>query len=118
MKNTSSRPARLLDAETVANVGLFYVGFRLSRYGWNVSPATRHARGSDLVATLAAFLDTGGRYDATAAELSIGRSTLRYRLARIKEITGADLGDPDVRFQLHLAAKAWFTRQALGGAGR
>ena len=76
------------------------------------------ARGSDLVATLAAFLDTGGRYDATAAELSIGRSTLRYRLARIKEITGADLGDPDVRFQLHLAAKAWFTRQALGGAGR
>lgn len=50
MKNTSSRPARLLDAETVANVGLFYVGFRLSRYGWNVSPATRHARGFDLVA--------------------------------------------------------------------
>jgi hypothetical protein len=50
VKNTSSRAVRLLDAETVANVGLFYVGFRVSRYGWNVSLATRNARGYDLVA--------------------------------------------------------------------
>ena len=50
MRNTPSRPARLLDAETIANVGLYYVCFRLSRYGWNVSPATRNAQGFDLLA--------------------------------------------------------------------
>ena len=42
--------ARLVDPETISNVGLFYVCFRLSRYGWNVSPATRNARGFDVVA--------------------------------------------------------------------
>lgn len=72
-------------------------------------------RRSSLVLTLAHFLDAGGRYDAAAESLAIGRSTLRYRLARIAELSGHDLGDPDTRFQLHLAAKAWFTRQALCG---
>jgi hypothetical protein len=50
MKKSSSRPARLLDAQTVANVGLYFVCFRLARYGWNVSPATRNAKGFDIVA--------------------------------------------------------------------
>ena len=50
MKKSTSRPARLLDAQTVANVGLYYVCFRLARYGWNVSPATRNAKGLDIVA--------------------------------------------------------------------
>ena len=51
MKRSSTRAARLIDPETIANVGLFYVCFRLSRYGWNVSPATRNARGFDVIAT-------------------------------------------------------------------
>ena len=72
-------------------------------------------RGSSLVLTLSHFLDAGGRYDTAASTLAIGRSTLRYRLARIAELSGHDLGDPDTRFQLHLAAKAWFTRRALSG---
>lgn len=69
----------------------------------------RHAQ---LVRTLAAYLHTGGRYDATAADLSIGRSTLRYRLARIRELSGHDLNDPDTRFQLQLATTAWFMRSS------
>ena len=63
MRNTSSRPARLLDAETVANVGLFRVGFRLSRDGRTGSPATRHARGLGLVAC---------RRDAARTRLGVG----------------------------------------------
>lgn len=72
-------------------------------------------RGSSLVLSLSHYLDSGGRYDTAAETLAIGRSTLRYRLARIRELSGHDLADPDTRFQLHLATKAWFTRRALTG---
>ena len=70
-------------------------------------------RGASLVTTLSRYLDVGGNYDATAAELAVGRTTVRYRLSRIREISGHDLSDPDTRFQLQLAAKAWSTLQAL-----
>src|SRR5512138_945242 len=50
MTKTTSCPARLLDSETIANIGLYYVCFRLARYGWTISPATRNAKGADLVA--------------------------------------------------------------------
>lgn len=61
---------------------------------------------SDLVRTLAAYLDHGGNYDRTAAALVIHRSTLRYRLGRIRETTGLDIGDPEARLNLHLALRA------------
>ena len=72
-------------------------------------------RGSALVLTLSHYLDAGGRYDTAASTLAIGRSTLRYRLARIRELSGHDLAEADTRFQLHLATKAWLTRRALSG---
>jgi DNA-binding PucR family transcriptional regulator len=55
-------------------------------------------RGTDLVTTLSTYLDRGGDLVATAAELSIHRSTLRYRLHRIAELSirapnGHDIGD-------------------------
>lgn len=71
------------------------------------------AHDSDLVGTLAAFLDVGGNYDAAAHALHIGRSTVRYRMGRIRELSGHDLGDPEVRFQLQLAVRAWGTLQVL-----
>ena len=70
-------------------------------------------RGSDLAAPLARHLDCGGNYDATAAALGLGRSTVRYRLGRIRQLTGHDLSDPDVRFQLQFATRAWTTMRAL-----
>jgi sugar diacid utilization regulator len=69
--------------------------------------------GSDLVLTLARFLDCGGNYDATASALTIGRTTVRYRVRRVQQLTGHDLSDPETRFQLHLAAKAWATRRSV-----
>ncbi|ORV18057.1 PucR family transcriptional regulator [Mycobacterium celatum] len=79
-------------------------------------------KNSDFVATLSEYLERGGNYDETAAALHIHRSTLRYRLARIGEVTGYDLRDVDTRFNLHAATRAWrFLRprpSKRGDAGR
>jgi DNA-binding PucR family transcriptional regulator len=66
--------------------------------------AQKHA---DLVRTLSQYLECGGSYDETAAALVIHRSTLRYRLGRIREITQLDLNDVDSRLNLHVATRAW-----------
>ena len=71
------------------------------------------AHGSQLVMTLSQYLDCGGNYDATARALSVHRSTLKYRLRRIREVSGHDLGVPDTQFNLQVAARAWRTVQAL-----
>ncbi|WP_116948960.1 helix-turn-helix domain-containing protein [Jiangella endophytica] len=68
--------------------------------------------GSELTRTLRTYLDRGGNYDETAAALIIHRSTLRYRLQRIRDLTGLDLGDPDTRLNLHVAVRGW---SVLGG---
>jgi DNA-binding PucR family transcriptional regulator len=68
---------------------------------------------SQLVDTLAAYLECGGNYDATARLLSLHRSTLRYRLQRLREISGYDLNDSDTRFNLQLATRAWNTLRVL-----
>lgn len=67
-------------------------------------------RGSDLVHTLAQYLDHGGNYDDAADSLAIHRSTLRYRLKSIRQITGFDLADPETRLNLHVATRAWRLR--------
>jgi DNA-binding PucR family transcriptional regulator len=72
------------------------------------------AKGTELVTTLAQYLETGGSYDTTSQSLILHRSTLRYRLRRIKEISGFDLSQPDTRFNLQLAARALDTLTALG----
>ncbi|UDY37664.1 PucR family transcriptional regulator [Dermatobacter hominis] len=64
---------------------------------------------SELVATLRQYLACGGNYDATAHALSVHRSTLKYRLHRIREISGHDLNSPETQFNLQLALRAWQT---------
>ncbi len=66
---------------------------------------TRH--GSDLVQTLSQYFECGGNYDSTSEALVIHRSTLRYRLQRIRELTGMDIGEVETRLNLHLATRAW-----------
>jgi sugar diacid utilization regulator len=63
--------------------------------------------GSELVRTLSVYLDSGGNYDRASDALIIHRSTLRYRLRRIRELSGRDLGDPDSRLNLHVALRVW-----------
>ncbi|WP_328380085.1 helix-turn-helix domain-containing protein [Streptomyces sp. NBC_00440] len=60
---------------------------------------------TELVTTLARYLETGGSYDTTSERLLIHRSTVRYRLQRIREITGHDLSDVETRLNLHVATR-------------
>jgi sugar diacid utilization regulator len=71
------------------------------------------AHGSQLTETLSEYLERGGNYDATADALFVHRSTLKYRLRRIRTVSGFDLGLADTRFNLQLATRAWRTAQAL-----
>jgi hypothetical protein len=57
----------------------------------------------ELAATAATYLDCAGNAARAAAELGIHRQTLYYRLGRIGELTGLDLGDGQDRLRLHLA---------------
>lgn len=67
---------------------------------------------SELVKTLTTYLKETCTTDATAL-LHVHRNTLRYRLSKISLITGRDLADPDQRFQLEFACRAWMVLQAL-----
>jgi DNA-binding PucR family transcriptional regulator len=71
------------------------------------------AKDAHLVDTLSCYMEYGGNYDLTAKMLSLHRSTLRYRLQRIRDISGRDLNDPDTRFNLQLATRAWTTVHAM-----
>ncbi len=75
-------------------------------------------RHSELVLTLYRYLECGGRYDETAGALLIHRSTLKYRLQRIRDISQLPIGDADVNFNLQLACRAWSTLKALRSPGR
>jgi hypothetical protein len=70
---------------------------------------------SELLKTLVAYLNEFGALEATAAKLFVHRNSLRYRLVRIAELTGWDLNDPEQRFHLDLACRAFLVRQALEG---
>ncbi|MCW2757210.1 MAG: PucR family transcriptional regulator [Nocardioidaceae bacterium] len=52
--------------------------------------------------TLQAFLDHAGSVPATAEALHVHRTTLYYRLDKIRESTGLDLDDGHTRLVLHL----------------
>jgi sugar diacid utilization regulator len=68
---------------------------------------------AELLKTLSAYLSEFGVLEATAAKIYVHRNSLKYRLKRISELTGWDLRDPEHRFHLDLACRAWLVRQAL-----
>jgi len=78
----------------------------------HLGPLIEHdaARKGALVATLRAYLETGEQQHA-AQRLRVHPNTLRYRLDRIREITGLDLEDPETRLNLSVALRV----QALLG---
>ena len=72
-------------------------------------------KGSELVNTLSVYLDCGGGHEAATKRLLVHKSTLKYRLQRIRDVSGHDLNDPDTRFNLQLATRAWTTLRAMRG---
>ncbi|WP_329013980.1 PucR family transcriptional regulator [Streptomyces sp. NBC_00690] len=71
--------------------------------------------GPDLVTTLESYLDNACDAQATARDLMIHRSTLYYRLDRVREIVQVDLGCGSVRRELHTALRV-ATLAGLRGA--
>ncbi len=61
---------------------------------------------TDLVGTLGTFLDCDANVNATAARLITHRHTVRYRLERVRELSGLDVGSTDGREKLSLGLKA------------
>jgi hypothetical protein len=59
-----------------------------------------------LGSTLDAWLRHRGRTEAVAKALHVHPQTVRYRLARLRELFGQRLEDPDARFELELALRA------------
>ncbi|MGV9714104.1 PucR family transcriptional regulator [Gordonia sp. NPDC003424] len=61
------------------------------------------AHGTDLLASLRAYLEANGQWEAAAAALGVHRHTLRGRIARAEEVLGCDLSVARVRAELLLA---------------
>ena len=61
---------------------------------------------TELVRTLETFLDSDGNVAQTASRLYTHRHTVRYRLERVKELTGLDVSSTDGRERLGLGLKA------------
>ncbi|MBA3302199.1 MAG: helix-turn-helix domain-containing protein, partial [Thermoleophilaceae bacterium] len=70
---------------------------------------------TDLVHTLDSFLEADGNVARTAEKLFTHRHTVRYRLERVKELSGLDVGSTDGRERLGLGLKAM---RVLGIPGR
>jgi len=56
--------------------------------------------------TALAYVRHGGNAVAMAAELHVHAQTARYRIARLRELLGDQLDDPNARFELELALRA------------
>jgi sugar diacid utilization regulator len=61
---------------------------------------------TDLVQTLETFLDCDGNVANTAARLFTHRHTIRYRLERVRDLSGLDVSSTDGREKLGLGLKA------------
>ena len=61
---------------------------------------------TDLVQTLETFLDCDGNVANTAQRLFTHRHTIRYRLERVRDLCGLDVGSTDGREKLGLGLKA------------
>jgi PucR-like helix-turn-helix protein len=59
-----------------------------------------------LTSTLEAWLRYRGRTEEVARALHVHPQTVRYRMARLRELFGQRLDDPDTRFELELALRA------------
>jgi hypothetical protein len=71
------------------------------------TPASRER----LMETLHAWLMHRGRTDAVANALHVHPQTVRYRVARLRELYDDRLDDPDARFELELALRTGVDRQ-------
>lgn len=63
-------------------------------------------RSSELVTSVRAYIEAGGRWEAGAAALGVHRHTLRYRVRKAEELLERDLTLAENRFEVWLALRA------------
>ncbi|HEV2062314.1 MAG TPA: helix-turn-helix domain-containing protein, partial [Solirubrobacteraceae bacterium] len=61
--------------------------------------------GGELMRSLEAFIECNGQWERAAQRLFCHRHTLRYRIRRIEELTGRDLGNARDRIEFWLALR-------------
>lgn len=94
MASLGLRPAIVLDVE---------VGELLrARY---LEPLAAASSEAELIATLRMYLACGMHVERTATRLFVHQNTVRYRIARFAELTGKDLSDIEVLFEVWWALK-------------
>lgn len=67
----------------------------------------------EILSTLQAYLDCGGDAQHTANTLNIHRSTLYYRLGRVRSALDTDLSDGRLRAELHIGLRLQDMRQTI-----
>jgi hypothetical protein len=72
---------------------------------------------TDLVRTVETYLNNDGNVAQTAARLFTHRHTVRYRLERVKELSGHDIGSSEGREKLSLGLKAMRVLGIASAAG-
>jgi len=111
--------------EGFGDLGKEYAAIRDDVAVWDVSPLNKwDLRGPDALraaqrvfsndalglavgqARYGAFLDADGNIAGTAQRLFTHRHTIRYRLERVRELSGLDVGSTDGREKLSLGLKA------------
>jgi hypothetical protein len=65
-----------------------------------VDPLISEASGYELIASLRAYFECELHFERAATRLFIHQNTLRYRIGRFEAITGANLRDPRVAFEV------------------
>jgi DNA-binding PucR family transcriptional regulator len=73
-----------------------------------LAPITRYdaERSAELLRSLSTFLESGCSWQAAATALHVHVNTLRYRISRVEQLTGRDLGTISDRVDLYLAIQA------------
>ena len=71
----------------------------------------------DLLASLRAYLEHNGNWEAAARALTVHRHTLRYRIRRVAELTGRDLDSAADRAEFWLALQAADVLRGRSGDG-
>ena len=61
--------------------------------------------GEELIRSLEAFIEQNGQWEKAARQLFCHRHTLRYRIRRVEELTGRDLGTARDRIEFWLALR-------------
>lgn len=85
-----------------ASLGVARLAEQLGRCLTVSNPLHKLVQNTMLVESVAAWLEHDQNIQAAADALLVHPNTLRYRLGRVKEVTGLDLDDPDARLLAQL----------------